>query len=96
MWHVKIEDEAAAVFKGDDLTKDDRHVIREWAIFVRKNGPNALKRFPQIWADHELHGKWDGYRSSRFSYSGRIIYKVENKIVTVIVVRITTHHNYKK
>lgn len=96
MWFVKIDDEAAEIFQSDELTHEDRRVIHEWAIFVRKNGPEALQRYPQIWADHELHGKWDGYRSSRFSYRGRIIYKIEKNIVTVIVVRITSDHDYRK
>jgi len=30
--------------------------------------------------------KMAGYRASSFSYSGRIIYKVEDQIVTVVVV----------
>ncbi len=96
MWKVEIEDQAAKVFEGSELRNEDKQVIHEWAKFVRKNGPAALERFPQIWADHPLYGEWRGFRASSFSYKGRIIYKVENKVVTVTVVRITTEHDYKK
>ena len=96
MWSIKIEDRAAKIFESDDLTEDDRIVIQTWAQTVAEHGPDELKRKPTVWADHELHGEWKGYRASSFSYKGRIIYKVKDKIVTVIVVRITADHNYKK
>jgi mRNA-degrading endonuclease YafQ of YafQ-DinJ toxin-antitoxin module len=96
MWEVKIEESAAKVFTGKLLTPEDKIVIQEWAKLVRKNGPDALRRFAQTWADHELYGEWKGFRASRFSYLGRIIYKIEMQIVTVVVVKITTNHNYKK
>ncbi len=96
MWYVKIEDRAAKVFEGDDLTDDDKIVIQTWAQTVAENGPYGLQKKPSVWADHALYGKWQGYRSSSFSYKGRIIYQVKDKIVTVVVVRITADHDYKK
>jgi transcriptional regulator with XRE-family HTH domain len=42
-----------------------------------------------MWADHPLYGDWRGHRASSFSHSGRIIYKVEEHVITVTVVRIT-------
>ena len=95
MWKVKIDDKAAKIFEGDKLTDDDRLIIQKWAQTVAKHGPEGLLKNPSIWADHSLYGEWKGYRASSFSYKGRIIYKVESKIVTVFVVRITTEHNYK-
>ena len=95
MWQVKIEIEAAKVFEGDGLDDEDRVVIHQWAKLVQEHGPESLRDAPQIWDDHELEGKWRGHRASRFSYSGRIIYKIEKKIVTVIVVRITADHDYR-
>src|SRR5947209_5775146 len=96
MWLVKIEDEASKVFEGDYLTKDDKIVIQIWAHTVAEHGPEELLRKPSIWADHPLHGQWQGHRASSFSHKGRIIYKVEERVVTVVVVRITTEHDYKK
>jgi mRNA-degrading endonuclease YafQ of YafQ-DinJ toxin-antitoxin module len=96
MWHVKIEEKAAEIFESDELTDDDKVVIQTWAQTVAEHGPNELQKRPSVWADHALHGEWQGYRSSSFSYKGRIIYKVKDNIVTVIVVRITTDHDYKK
>ena len=95
MWKVRIEDKAAKIFSSNALSEDDRRVIYEWAKLVRDHGPNELHKQPSVWADHELYDDWEGYRASSFSYKGRIIYKVENKIVTVTVVRITPDHNYK-
>ena len=96
MWQVKIENTAADVFESDDLTGDDKIIIQTWAQTVAEHGPGELQNNPSVWADHPLYGEWEGHRASSFSYKGRIIYKVKDKIVTVIVVRITTEHNYKK
>lgn len=96
MWQVKIEDEAYETLESGELTKSDLEVIHQWAKLVNEDGPAALQMSPQIWADHELYDEWKGYRASSFSYKGRIIYKVKEKIVTVTVVRITAEHDYKK
>ena len=96
MWRVKIDNEAAKIFESDELTNEDRVVIQTWAKTVTQHGPEGLLENPSVWADHPLYDEWRGYRSSSFSYKGRIIYKVEDKVVTVIVVRITTKHDYKR
>jgi mRNA-degrading endonuclease YafQ of YafQ-DinJ toxin-antitoxin module len=85
------------ITRGKALTKDDRIVIQKWAETVRDYGPDALLKNPSIWADHPLTGKWEGYRASSFSYSGRIIYRIDHeKKQVVIVARITVDHNYKR
>ena len=96
MWKVKISAQAAKVFESNTLTDEDKIVIQKWATIVSKYGPAELERSPSIWADHALYEEWQGHRASRFSYKGRIIYKVEAQIVTVIVVRITNSHDYKR
>lgn len=96
MWQVKIEDEAAEVLPGRTLSEEDKLVIQAWAQTVAEFGPEALLKKPSVWADHPLYGEWSGHRASSFSYRGRIIYKVKDKVVTVIVVRITAEHNYKR
>lgn len=95
-WFIKIEDKAAKVFETKHLSRTDLEVIKEWHKTVVNGGPEVLLKRPDVWADHALYGEWQGYRSSSFSYKGRIIYRIENKIVTVVVVRITNDHNYKK
>jgi mRNA-degrading endonuclease YafQ of YafQ-DinJ toxin-antitoxin module len=95
-WKVHITDEASKVFESKALTTDDKIVIQKWAELVRDRGPEALTERPGMWADHPLRGEWRGHRASSFSHSGRIIYKVEDKVVTVSVVRITTDHDYRR
>ena len=95
-WTVNVTDEAAKVFESKTLTTADRIVIQKWAELVRDQGPEALAMRPGMWADHALYGEWRGYRASSFSHSGRIIYKVQEKVVTVSVVRITTDHDYAR
>lgn len=95
-WQVRITDEASKVFTSKALTTDDKIVIQKWAELVRDQGPEALAERPGMWADHALYGEWRGHRASSFSHSGRIIYKVEERVVTVSVVRITTDHDYRR
>lgn len=94
-WQVKVAKEAETVLKSGVLSDDDMRIIHAWTLEVMIHGPDILLNKPNVWADHELSGKWKGYRSSRYSYSGRIIYKIEKKVVTVVVVRITPDHDYK-
>ena len=95
-WKLNITDEAAKVFEGNALTTADKIVIQKWAELVRDRGPAALTERPGMWADHPLYGEWRGHRASSFSHSGRIIYKIEEQVVTVAVVRITTAHDYRR
>jgi len=95
-WRVQISDEAARMFQSQMLTTDDKIVIQKWAELVREHGPEILAIRPGMWADHALYGEWRGHRASSFSHSGRIIYKVEQQVVTVDVVRITPDHTYRR
>ncbi len=96
VWKVVITDEAAEIFKSKTLSSDDLETIQTWAKTVMKYGPKKLHEQPHKWADHPLFGVWVEHRSSSFSYKGRIIYKVEAQIITVMVVRITADHDYQK
>ena len=95
-WKVNITEEASKVFEGNVLTTADKIVIQKWAELVRDRGPAVLTERPGMWADHPLYGEWRGHRASSFSHSGRIIYKIEEQVVTVAVVRITTHDYRRK
>lgn len=101
-WKVKInkkcEAEITKMLEENDISDEEYNVIRDWIKFVMKNGPYKLKDFPFYnFNDHELirDKKWKNCRSSSFSYSGRIIYKIKDNVVTVEVLRITNDHNYK-
>lgn len=98
-WKVIIEDHAelqlTILLKEKKITKDDIKVLLRWVFEMEENGPDFIKNSSE-WYDHALEREWQGYRSSAFSYSGRIIYKViENKIL-VKVAKVTIDHNYKK
>lgn len=100
MWKVaftdKAEKEIKSLLKQGLLTNDDRNVISIWIKQVKKHGPDSLWRKNNIWNDHALTKEWEGHRSSSYSFSGRIIYKIEKNRILVVVVRITPHHDYSK
>ena len=56
-------------------------------------GPDYIESC-DYWNDHELEGSRLGQRSSSFSLSGRIIYKVKKNKIEISVVKITADHNY--
>lgn len=48
------------------------------------------------WHDYDLDRDCIGYRSSAFSSIGRVIYKIVDAQITVLVARVTANHDYKK
>ena len=98
MWQVlftaKAEHEIKEQVKLGLLTDEDREVISTWIKQVKEFGPDSLAQ-GHFWHDHSLEDNWKGHRSSAFSYRGRIIYKIEDKKITVIVVRLTSSHDYR-
>lgn len=100
MWKVEFENPAAQaesekLISGGKLSEDDRRVITTWIRQVTFHGPESIQRDGK-WADHELVDDWAGYRSSSFSNTGRIIYKIEKDVVKVKIARITTEHDYER
>ena len=55
-----------------------------WKSIVFRHGPQKLREFPGF-HDEALKGKRSGQRSSRLNLQYRIIYEVEEDIVTVLV-----------
>jgi mRNA-degrading endonuclease YafQ of YafQ-DinJ toxin-antitoxin module len=98
MWRVlfteKCELEIRKSLKERRLSDDDLRIIGSWIRTIQMNGPEALPK-QKIWNDHALEGEWEGCRSSAYSPSGRIIYKVDDGRIIVIVVRITPNHDYR-
>lgn len=78
------------------LTDEDKISLRYWITFVEKNGVQKAQDNSSF-RDHELTGKWEGYRAASFGFSARVIYRViDSKIEIVEIERITTTHNYKR
>jgi len=61
-----------------------------WKNLVFRHGPDKLREFPGF-HDEKLKGDRTGQRSSRLSLQYRVIYIVEQEIVTVLVLEITPH-----
>ncbi|MBF0313908.1 MAG: hypothetical protein HQK50_17975 [Oligoflexia bacterium] len=99
MWQVKLtekaEKELMRNLKKGVFTNEDIEVLKLWIQHMEKLGPDVLKEMSR-WDDHALHREWLGYRSSCFSYSGRIIYRVIEHKIIVEVVRVTKDHDYSK
>lgn len=98
-WKVEITPEAHREFvqlvKEGALANSDVEVIKKWVSEIEEYGLESIWK-SSFWNDHELHSEWAGYRSSSFSYRGRLIYRVIKEKVVVEVVRITTVHDYRR
>jgi addiction module RelE/StbE family toxin len=62
----------------------------KWKDVVKIYGPSGL-RLIKGFHDEALKGKWRGHRSSRLGQQYRVIYKIEERKVLVLVVDITAH-----
>jgi len=62
----------------------------KWKDIVSISGPQGLKLIKGF-RDEPLGGEWKGHRSSRLNLQYRVIYKVENDLVLVQVMKITPH-----
>lgn len=99
IWKIKMTSAVEkALSDSPALSDDDKRIILDWGKTVQKDGPEGLSKDATRkgkWRDHELKGAWAGFRASSFSGSGRVLYKVFDKVVLVAVVRITTTHDYE-
>lgn len=99
-WTVEFESKSVEVefikfFRSGQISAEDNKVIIKWVNIIEAEGLEAIMKTP-FWHDHALDGEWKGYRSSSFSSSGRIIYRVVDNKLLVSVVRVTPDHNYKR
>lgn len=81
---AKAEKELLQLLKQERISRDDTRVIRRWIKEMENFGPDFIKRSAE-WHDHALEREWFGFRSSAYSSSGRIIYKVFDDKVLVQV-----------
>jgi mRNA-degrading endonuclease YafQ of YafQ-DinJ toxin-antitoxin module len=89
------ETEFKKLIKSKLISSEDLIIIKAWVSEMEEEGPEFIENSKR-WNDHQLHSEWEGYRSSSFSFSGRIIYKVNGREITINVHRVTHDHNYKK
>lgn len=97
-WKVDYEQQVKLEIKSQlsdkTLTKDDLQALMKWVNEIESYGLDHVQT--DYWNDHPLEANWTGFRSASFSVRGRVIYRIENKRLIVMVVRVTSIHNYKK
>ncbi len=96
LFTVSAEKDVNALLNSGRLSDADREVIATWIKQIQEFGPDSLRTGSNFWHDHGLFGEWRGRRASAYSFSGRIIYKIEEKKVVVLVVKVIADHDYSK
>lgn len=93
-YEPQVKDEIRTQLDAGTLTKDDFMALAKWVNEIEAYGPEHVQT--AYWNDHPLEAEWTGLHSASFSLRGRVIYRVENGRLIVMVVRITATHNYRK
>ena len=88
MWEVYEHRRASK--RLDRLPVETLKRYEKWKDIVTISGPSGL-RLIKAFHDEALKGKWRGHRSSRLGQQYRVIYKIEERKVLVLVVDITAH-----
>jgi len=91
----KAEAELRGLLTDKTISNADVKVLLRWVDEMEEHGPEFIAQSPE-WHDHALDRDWYGHRSSAFSSSGRVIYKIIDSKISVEVHQVTTDHNYKK
>ena len=92
MW--KIYEHRNLQTKVGLLPKEILKRYEKWKDIVIISGPSGL-RLIKGFHDEALRGKWSGFRSSRLGSQYRIIYKIiENKMH--ILIKEITAHDYRR
>jgi addiction module RelE/StbE family toxin len=88
MWEIYEHRRAAA--RLDRLPTDILKRYEKWKDIVRISGPAGL-RLIKGFHDEALRGQRQGHRSSRLGPQYRLIYRIAEREVAVLVVDITAH-----
>ena len=88
MWEVCEHRRASK--RLDRLSVEILKRYEKWKDIVKISGPSGL-RLIKGFHDEALKGKWRGHRSSRIGQQYRVVYKVEERKVLVLVVDIAAH-----
>jgi len=89
MWRIKEHRDIEKTCRRLPMAVVKKYEI--WKDIVFRHGPEKLREFPGF-HDEKLKGKREGQRSSRLSLRYRVIYSVEQDIITVFVLEITPHN----
>jgi hypothetical protein len=89
----KCEQDLRMKVKAGSISQDELSVIRGWIQELEVLGPEYIESCG-YWNDHGLTRIRAGERSSSFSSSGRIIYRIEKKKVVIKILKITPTHDY--
>lgn len=88
MWIIKEHKEVLKTIR-----KIPPEILRKyevWKSIVFRHGPEKLREFPGF-NDEKLKGKYIDERSSRLNVKYRVIYRVQNSMNIIYVLRITPH-----
>jgi plasmid maintenance system killer protein len=88
MWRIVEKRDAAKTL--DKIQPQIAEKYAFWCAIVRQSGPHGLRALKSF-HDEKLSGKLAHLRSSRLSQQWRVLYRVEEEVVTVYVERITPH-----
>ena len=88
MWEI-YEHRRASV-RLDRLPNEILKRYEKWKDIVTISGPAGLGLIKGF-HDEPLRGQWQGHRSSRLGLRYRLIYRIEEREVAVLVVDITAH-----
>ena len=93
MWeiyeHRKVEKQLRS------LPTDVLKRYEKWKDVVYISGPAGLKLIKGL-RDEALRGEWKDHRSSRLNAQYRVIYRIENDKVLVLVMNVTPHDYRRK
>jgi addiction module RelE/StbE family toxin len=62
----------------------------KWKDVVIYSGVRGLRQIKGF-RDEALRGEWNSYRSSRLNLQYRVIYEVNEDVVSVYVINVTAH-----
>ena len=88
MWQILEHHDIKKISRKLPLAVVEKYEL--WKEVVGEHGPAKLRELPGF-RDEMLKGERFGERSSRLSRQYRVIYTVEQSIVTVNVLEITPH-----
>ena len=88
MW--EIYEHRRVIRKLERLPLEVLKRYEKWKDIVQVSGPTGL-RWIRGFHDEALRGRWKGHRSSRLGDRYRLIYRVEEGDVAVLVIELTAH-----
>ncbi len=88
MWEIFEKKEVAKSLKKAPIEVIKKYEI--WKRIVEIQGTYGL-RLIRGFRDEKLRGDLDGMRSSRLNYQWRVVYKIEEECLRVLVIEINPH-----